>query len=133
MNAGDCYLAETGMNRDGEILRHLFIVLLDPEGNTRNTITVPCSTLRSRSHDTTCVLNVGEHEFITGPTYVKFGLAEIECLDDIGRRIKEGRAGPKPPVGPDVLARVRQGLLKSPHTRIAVKEWFFQRMANGLT
>lgn len=132
MNAGDCFLAETDTGRDGEIRSHLFVVLLNPTGASRNTVTVSCATIHRSTYDTACELEPGDHEFIQSPSYVVYHRARIESEPDIERRIREKRAHWRPPVKPEILERMRQGLIDSKFTKKAVKEWYLQNRLNDL-
>ncbi len=47
--AGDCFLIETNYDKDGTIISHLFVIVIDPEEFTKNTIIVPIDKLTSKS------------------------------------------------------------------------------------
>lgn len=132
MKAGDCFLAETGPIRGGAIVRHLFVLLIDPEPNTGNTVTVPSSTIRSPKCDQTCTLKPGEHDFIEDPSFIDYSFAEVESEDDILAMIKSRDASHKDPVTPELLERIQSGLTASKHTRRRVKEWFIQQRMDQL-
>lgn len=127
MKAGDCFLAETGPIRGGAIVHHLFILLLDPELNTGNTVTVPCCSIRTPKYDSACTLRPGEHDFIKDPSFVDYKFADIESVDDIDAKIQSGDAKVKDAVTPELLERIQQGLTASKHAKRRVKEWFVQR------
>jgi hypothetical protein len=132
MRAGDCFWAETGVDSNGNIQGHLFVVLLDPVEKSRNTVTVPCSTIRSRNYDTACELMPGDHEFIVVRSYVRYHLAEIECVDDIEKKIEAKEAKMKSPIKIEILKRIRKGLIKSKYTKKRVKEWYHQQYLDNL-
>jgi len=132
MRAGDCFWLETGLDRDGRINGHLFIILLDPIGPQRLTIIVPCSTIRSPKYDATCELNPGDHPFIVERSFIRFHKAKIVAVEDIEKSIKTGRANMREPITQELLERVCAGLVKSPFTRRGVKRWYHEQTMDRL-
>jgi len=114
--AGDCYLVETNHDHDGVIVRHLLVVLLDPEEYTKRTIIVPVDTLKSPKHDQTTLLNPGDHEFIKVKSYINYRMAKVRSTAFIESMIANGKATIKPPMADSVLEKIVSGLRKSPHT-----------------
>ena len=132
MKAGDCYWAETGIDRDGKPQGHLYVILLGPVGKSRSTVTVTFSTIRSKHYDTACELRPGDHEFIVARSYVKYNLAEIESVDDIEKKIEEKKAKIKSPINIEILERMRKGLINSKHTKKRVKIWYCDNLLDNL-
>jgi len=116
LGAGDCFLLETNRDRDGTIISHLFVIVINPEEFTKNTIVVPVDTLTSRKQDQTTTLNLGDHEFIKKPSFINYNRARIMTVTFIDQMIRDGKAKSKEPIKTEVLIKIRDGLRKSDHT-----------------
>ena len=67
-------------------IRHLCIVLNDPPPNEpRQVLYVPVITAR-RKYDPTCVLDVGDHEFIVRKSCVHYARAEVRHVEQLAKR-----------------------------------------------
>jgi hypothetical protein len=113
--AGDCFWVETN-NQDGVLIGHLFVLLLDPEKYTQNTIIIPVDTLRSDKQDKTTILDPGDHDFITARSFLNYSRAKIYSIKNIEQMIKDGKAKLKPPMKSEILCKIIDGLRKSDHT-----------------
>lgn len=114
--AGDCFWIETNYSEEGTLVGHLFVVILDPEEITKNTIIVPIDTLRSKKQDQTTILDPGDHEFVKTKSFLNYNRAKIRSVTFIEQMIESGKAKIQPPMKPDVLDRIIRGLRKSEHT-----------------
>lgn len=98
-------MTEYRPTRKGTILipsgpvRHLFFVCSDPTPdpvyvatyNKNAVLVVNISTIKEDAeHDNSCVLNVGEHPFITDPSYVVYIRASLLSEDNITDNIADG-------------------------------------------
>ncbi len=61
-------------------------------------------------HDTACLVNVGEHPFITVPTYVEYQFARIEMASDLTNRVDGGVFTQSDPVSAALLLRIQARL-----------------------
>jgi hypothetical protein len=60
---------------------HLFVVLTPPIGVVSNHLLANFSSIKlGIPHDTSCLVNVGDHSFITMPSYIEYQFARIEVL-----------------------------------------------------
>jgi hypothetical protein len=103
--------------------KHLFIIITSREPNTNNVIIVGLETNRGRS-DTTVILRQGDHPFIQHETSVRYSGAKIVSADTLIQLVDRGIAIPKDPCSPKLLERIRQGLLRSPHTTNEILEHY---------
>ena len=78
LGTGDCLLIDTNIDKGGYLQAHLFVIILDCEEHTRNTIIVYIQTVRSNKVDRTTILNPGDHEFIKNESY--FVYRRAQCL-----------------------------------------------------
>lgn len=116
IEAGACLWIETKNNQGGQIIGHLFIVALEPEEFTKNTIIIPVDSLHSSKQDQTTILNCGDHEFIKSRSFLNYNRSKIRSITDIERMIKDGSAKIKPPIDQKLLVKIVDGIRKSDHT-----------------
>jgi len=124
LGAGDCLLIDTNQDEGGYLQSRLFVIILDCEEHTKNTIIVYAQTLRSPRADRTTVLHPGEHKFIKHDSHIEYRQAKIVSAMDLERMIQEGQARPMDKMGNDVFKRICDGILKSPFTPMEVREMY---------
>jgi len=120
---GDTLLLRTSDGEGGQPWAHLHLILLDVETDTDSTILVNIETLRNRRQDQTTILEVGEHEFITRRSCVLYRRARIMEGASLRRLVERGDAVLRTALRPEVLERVRQGILRSRRTPDEVREF----------
>jgi hypothetical protein len=128
LKSGDCLLIETNFDEWGFIQNHLFIIILEPQGTTRNTIIVNIDKLTSRKQDQTTILNPGDHDFIDVQSYVNYGRAKIRSFDELEDRVRKGDVKLYPPLKDDIFQRVCEGILKSKFTSYEVRELYLDNL-----
>lgn len=98
---------------------HLWILVTEPDPQTKLAVIVSVTTLRGHS-DTTLVLHKGDHPFIIRPSIVSYTDAREYRVDKIEQRIADG--WPKcDPCSTDLLRQIQDGLLASPYTALRIK------------
>ncbi|MDO9027511.1 MAG: hypothetical protein Q7U68_01430 [Candidatus Roizmanbacteria bacterium] len=105
-------------------MSHLFVIILDCEEHTRNTIIVYVRTVRSPKVDRTTILNLGDHDFIKHESHIEYRQAQIVSVDDLDQMILEGKAQPMAPMKADAFKRICDGIMKSPFTPYEVREMY---------
>lgn len=107
-----------GTHQDPE-KSHLCIVLNDPpDREPRQVLYVPIITAR-RKYDATCVLDVGDHDFIVRKSCVHYTRAEVRPVEHLAKC-----GSLRSPLADDVLERVCAGIFDSPHTRPWVRKFY---------
>ena len=100
---------------------HLHVILSDPCENGLNLFAV------LNSHydgcDETCVLDDG-HDFIRHRSFIKYAKADMVATELLVRSVKEGIITYEGLFDEGGFARIRDGVLASPHTRPRVKKYF---------
>lgn len=76
-------------------VKHLHFVCCDPVFFPRyamdSVLVVNISSVRlGIDHDTTCILDVGDHPFIVQPSYVYYAEAQIAGCDTLARNVADG-------------------------------------------
>lgn len=107
-------LVPSGPAHDPE-RKHLFIILTDrcPEEDT--VLMVDVCRIKDAYHDSTCTLNVGDHEFIRQPSFVNYRRARIEAANALIIGVERQVMVPKGTIAEDIFARICYGLLQSRH------------------
>ena len=122
LNAGSTFLCPCNTPQTA----HLYIILLDPDSNDQ-TVVVNFTSARSHS-DTTCCLDVGEHPFIRHPTVINYFDAVISRVSPIEEALTRRLAILHTPCSPEILAKIRKGLLASTYTPGKIKIYYENRM-----
>lgn len=81
--------------------------------------------LRTAKHftDETLILAPGDHPFIRHPTAVHYSSARWFSVEALRTAIDKGRCHPREPASPDLLKNCRKGLLSSPFTVHAIRDY----------
>ena len=120
---GDCLLIETN-EEVGHIKSHLFVIILEGEIYTRNTIIVNIQSVPKGKFDNTVVLRKGDHEFIDHDSFVNYRLARIISLSELEKKIAEGTAVVKSSFDNDIFQLICDGISKSRFTPAEVLEMY---------
>jgi hypothetical protein len=78
-----------------------------------------CEVLRLA--DATCIINPGEHAFISRKSYVYYAFATLYSAETLAARCAEGTCQRQDPVSPELLVRVLKGSLNSLHTKQRIR------------
>lgn len=110
---GDCFLIPSGGKH------HLFTIVLGPEplegyGPNDQVVLVSVTTIKPDApHDTACVLQAGDHPFITHDSYVLYRKPEIRTVQEVDKMIETMGWQPREACTPAVHARIVAGLRTS--------------------
>ena len=98
---------------------HLCIILNDPpDEDPPQFLYVPVITARKK-YDATCILKVGDHEFIVHKSCVHYARSQVRTVQQL-----TNRGALKEPLRDDVLERVCVGIFDSPHTPPWVRKFY---------
>ena len=103
--------------------RHLFILCTD-ECSLGRFLLVPVSSWTGTLCDPSCRLAVGDHPFITHPSYILYRYARIEARTALERGVASGAFKVQDPVTGHLLLRIRKGVCASPQTPRKMKSYF---------
>ncbi len=70
-------------------------------------------TTKKASSDVSCVLQVGDHDFITHESVINYGEARIAETDNLKEAISKKEIKPKKPITDDLLIRILKGARNS--------------------
>lgn len=94
-----------------------FAIEVFPDGSV-----ITCNfTENTRGSDKTCVVLPGEHPNITKTSVVNFAKAHHCEAGEPFRALERLIESHKPPLGPELLAKIRKGALDSPRTPDKIK------------
>jgi hypothetical protein len=96
---------------------HLFVVMNDPCPNSLCLCVMISSVKKNRNYDSACLLQKGDHDFITGQSYVVYRLAEQESSHHIANMVAKKYYVLKADMSEAVFAKIVAGLHASDETR----------------
>lgn len=111
--------AVTQVGSDG---KHLWFVLTDPDPETKKVVAVMLVTARSYT-DKTVELHPGSHPFVVRESNVNYSSADFVPVSRLNSRLASGDAILQPDMAPNLLKKVRKGLLASTRTPNYVKDY----------
>lgn len=125
MRPGDTFMIDD----EDETKEHLHVVLTEPtfEGEL---VTVSICT-RHRWSEALVPLEIGDHPFITRPSFASYRHARIRKCEAIANALRNGSARPKEPVSKQLLNRLQAALLESDFIANEVRAFFREVMELG--
>lgn len=107
----DAFLMPSGPNPQVDDDYHLFVVLTDP-GKHSDVLMANASTVHAGvSHDTTCLLQVGDHPFIKQTSYIVYARTRIFPVARLRTLVAAQTIIYRPPpVTPHVLSKICAGI-----------------------
>ena len=103
---------------------HLHVVLTEACKDGMHLIASASSIKEDVYHDPTTVLAVGEHKFITKPSFIIYKLACTIAGARIEKLIKLNYYKPQPSVTDEICKRICDGVEKSEHTPRRIKKYY---------
>lgn len=96
---------------------HIWVVCSDCDASARDVVVVSITTMHDdQRQDTTCVLDVGDHEFIRHTSVVFYALAEVRSLAALNGALAARKMKKGAPMRPDVLDVIVRGFAASRET-----------------
>lgn len=85
---------------------HLWIVINKPEEHSNTALFVNVTTLREQS-EKACVLNPGEHPFISRASCIRFASAKTAAVAQLEQLERDGKIIPKEAASETLVERIR--------------------------
>lgn len=111
--------------------KHLFTVLTKPCCNECVALVNFTTVRQTVYHDPTCTITIGEHPFITDPTYVVYERAIIESVSSLRIGVGTGKFIPRDPVSSALFERICDGILASEATPQKIISYVTAQFAFG--
>jgi len=116
-------------NINDSFLEHLAFQLTDekwdPKHKQTSILIVTLSKIRqNRSDDLTCVLEIGEHSFMTRKSYISYRHARTIPIARMRRLDTDGRIQPKEVIDEQLFTRICDGLQVSRHVKPITLKFF---------
>jgi len=92
---------------------HLHVVLNDPFGKLREVLIVPICSAHEGSYDSSCILGVGDHKFLTHKSFISYHHLSIVGAEKLEKGVKLGEFKQFDPIDTAIFARICYGLSKS--------------------
>ncbi|MBF0311549.1 MAG: hypothetical protein HQL56_18715 [Magnetococcales bacterium] len=83
-------------------------------------------------HDTTCILNQGDHPFVKHQSFVFYTRSRNENANKVVKGVKGGSFVPQDPLDQEVYERICGGMSVSPYTPKNILALYNQALALGL-
>ena len=125
MRKWTCMAGGTLIIPSGPRGKHLFIILNEPKdfaGYLNSSVLVNACSIRKAPYDDTCILESGNHPFITQRSYIAYRHARVDREESLIKKVNASLFTPHKPLDDELLNRVQNGLYKSPQTRRFLRE-----------
>lgn len=110
---------------------HLFILLTDPVTEEKLVLIVSVSSVKPGIwHDPTCILETGEHRFITRKSWVDYRTARIEPASKLNTGVHKGIFVAQGTIDPDVFQRICRGLFDSRSCKPKFRDFYLTACGN---
>ena len=114
--AGQTFLVPSGTSGN-----HLFVILNNPDdfsdygyGKQLCIVSVNFTTLHlNNPHDNACIVNAGEHPFISRDSYVRYRDARLDPVEHVKKMVNSGTWSLQEPASVQLLQKLRLGLQAS--------------------
>jgi len=100
---------------------HLYVITTDACGKGMHVLACLCSIKEGQFYDETCLVTVGEHEFVTRDSYIAYNFARVEGGNRIGMLVEKQLWRPDVPASEELTQRILDGYMRSPFTPRFVK------------
>lgn len=104
MEIGDAFLLD-----DRSIDPHLWIVISDPAADSERVVIVNLTSHDDPAKDASCILDKGDHPWITHATSVRYKDARLAAESQLDELTRTARLKPQAPVSDAVLSKIFQG------------------------
>jgi hypothetical protein len=108
-------IGSTMLLDDSGIEEHLWIVISDPGVNSERVVIVNLESHDSPEKDDSCMLNVGDHPWITHKTCVRYRDARIAKNEDLDRLVASGALKARADASNELLTKIFEGAEKTLH------------------
>ncbi len=116
----------TFLTGDGEEDNFHLWVIITPV-NEGEVVTV-CVVTAHKKSEQLVVLNCGDHPFIQHKSVIAYRFSKIRMVSDIEELLAKGMARKREPVSPELLGRIRAGLVDSDFTPNHVRAFYREVM-----
>jgi hypothetical protein len=111
---GMAALGDTFLLNNREINNHLFVIISDPEQDDRRIATANFTSWRA-DKDQSCIVDAGEHRFLTHRSCIYYGEDRLISLDQYNTLLGSGHVLSHDPVSKTLLGRILDGAKVSPY------------------
>jgi hypothetical protein len=134
LSEGNAALIPSGPPHDPQ-RSHLFVFVTEPFEDEQGILSVALVPLSSKKDymlgDPTCILQIGDHPFITKETWARYSKSRITPTESLIDDIKSQKIILMEPMNKNVLKKIKHGVCRSPYTPRRVK--LFYQFASTLT
>ncbi len=113
-------VGETFLDLKATTPPHLWIVCSNPNANG-DVVIVNLTKLHAGTIDDTCVLQRGDHPFVSTDTAVRYQSADVKPVRELEAKIQKGDCKHHQPASDQLMTRIREGAVASDYTPNRVK------------
>jgi len=95
----------------------------DPDEDGQCLLVMMNSIKASRPYDSTCLLQVGDHDFVRHDSYINYRIAEYSSAAHIVKMVEKHGYKPKADFSKEVFKRICEGLYSSDETKPAIRRY----------
>jgi len=104
MEIGDVYLVT-----DNRIDNHARVVISNPDSNPNQVVWVNFTGAEGEFRDHSCILEIGDHPWITKQTCISYKDARLVKQSDVDRWVQAGTIKKLVPVSDSVITKILEG------------------------
>ena len=102
--------------------QHLWAIISDPKQSNNEIVIVNFTTYKNKGYeDTSCIVEVGEHPFITNKSYIFYRRSRIVDLSKLELFYRTSELKPQDRLSPELLEKIRVGAKESPFLPFGVE------------
>jgi len=114
-------LGDTFLLANPQINSHLFIIISDPAQDSNRIVMANFTSWRA-DKDQSCIVEVGDHRFITRRSCLHYGEDRLITLANYERLLASRHLSPHDPVSRELLKRILDGAAVSPFLPLRNKQ-----------
>jgi hypothetical protein len=103
--------------------KHLYVICNDPDSEG-NVLIVSIASVTAATHDTTCILQPHEHDFLKRASYTYYAKAEIRSAAALLNGVKQQAIFVHSNMNAQAFLRLTNGICRSPYTPRKIKRYF---------
>lgn len=104
---------------------HVHVVITSVNQHTGAFLCVPIDTwINAKLSDSTVILSVGDHTFISKKSFMNYEEAKILNIDILERLMACGDAKKMDPINSTLLIKIQHGVKKSDHSKKGIIEFY---------
>lgn len=119
-------LGDTFLISGPDTNNHLFVIISDPHKNPTEIVTVNFTSWEP-GKDRSCIIQPGEHPWVTKESCVRYRQERLITLEEFNRCVKSQNINLQEPVSAALLRRIHAGARTSVHPSVRARQILTQQ------